>query len=719
VPGDPTQIPPDMGAVPSPMLGLDAPTYDPAQDHVVHHLESLTPLDLTIHLSKEDEDHLARIICDEISAYEAAVSRRFWNLDTWRRSYELLPPGTANRWENSSDIPSLLTRLYCNSHHTRLNQQILNAVPPFTAVARKPEAKDVTSLIEDAMTAVLDQADWNSVADDLHRELVIAGNVFLRIGYREKWARLPQRQVEHDEDTAHSLLLAGVEPEEAMYHSVRRTKFGHVDQKIYDGVEFKVIPFEDGVICPANVRDPEEALGIGERLRLRGADLLDGVERGWYFADAVDDLLEKTSDPEPQARVRRKDEQGLQPQTGGAVYHQREDRLYREYDVYELCWQYDADDDGKLEWIVVHLHRETRKILGLRWMDYEHGRPYYMLERYVRRTAELFGMGIPEMIACYQDADTSVACALQDHSDLSLNIGGNFAYTSLSGYDPTKSPLRLGQPLKFESLSDNDFRQLTPPTPPTELYQQTERYRTMCDLLTASSNPTLGRQTETNKTLGEVQIVTNAATQIFEDFASRVARDHAKVWDHARWLTAQYGIQSDDGGIMYRRTAAPNVVEFQTIQPEELSADVDLVPTGMTQLSDQGARIQQSTLIQAQLMQLILSVQQWLPFADVVLESFGQYMKDLKWPLRDKVLMMLRAEVQQLQMQQQLAAAAQQALMAGGIGAPVAPGAGPGGGVPPAPAGTIGGPPSPIEGPPALPPGATAVNAFPPAQAAL
>jgi hypothetical protein len=419
--------------------------------------------------------------------------------------------------------------------------------------------------------------------------------------------------------------------------------------------------------------------------------------------------------------VRRRDEQGVQPQPGGAHYATKEDRLYKEYDVYELCWQYDADGDGKLEWIVVHLHRDSRTMLGVRWLEYEHGRPYYMLERYIRRTAELFGMGIPELIACYQDADTTVTCALQDHADLSLNIGGNFAYTSLSGYDPTKAPLRLGQPLKFESLGPTDFQQLNPPPPPAELYQQTERYRAMCDLLTASSNPTLGRQTDKQATLGEIQIVTNAATQIFEDFAGRVARDHAKAWDHARWLTAQYGEQTPDGEIMYRRTAAPNVIEFQSIDPKQLSADVDLVPTGMSQLSDQGARIQQSTLIQAQLMQLIQTVQAWLPFADVVMESFGQYMKDLKWPLRDKVLAMLRAHVQPLQAQLQQQQMMQQSLMEasmgqGGAGPAPAPGEG---GIPTAPPGAVGGAPAPIPGPPELPAGAMAINSLPSPQVPL
>src|SRR5207244_13594637 len=109
------------------------------------------------------------------------------------------------------------------------------------------------------------------------------------------------------------------------------------------------------------------------------------------------------------------------------------------------------------------------------------------------------------------------------------------------------------------------------------------------------------------------------------------------------------------------------------------------------------------------------TVQQWLPFAPVVLLSFSQYMKSLNFPLKDKILALLEQGVQQALAQQQMMQEAM-AMQAGAQGLPAGPGAGAGGGggeIPPAPAGAIGGPPTPIEGPPPLPPGAPAANALP------
>lgn len=711
---DPNQNPnqPPMGIPPGPGLFLpDEPQYDPETDPVHQRLSNAAPLDLNLDLGDEQEQKLVKMLCEEIDRYKNVTSRRFASLSAWRVAHEMLPPGTGGRWHGCSDIPSMLTRMACNSHHTRLNQQILNATPPFTAIARRPDAKDKTTIIEECMAAVLDQADWPQVADDLHRELVIAGNVFLRVTYERETARIPQRQVEHSPETRDSLLTAGVDMHEAVWHSIKGVKFGHVDEPIYDGVKFRVIPFEDGVICPAHCRDPEEAIGIGERRRLRGVDLLAGVKNGYYRKDAIDELLEKPSSAEPMERIYRKDEQGLLPDAGYG-YTSHEDSLYREYEIYELCWQYDVDDDDQLEWVVVHLDKESRKILGLRWMEYEHGRPYYLFGRYIHRTAELFGMGIPEMIAAYHDGDTAVVNQLVDHQDLSLNLGGNFAYTGLSGYDPEKTILQLGRPLKFENLAETEFKQLPPIPLPSEAYRLNEMFKNWVDLLTATSNPSLGKETDTQKTLGEVQLVFNASNQIFEDVAARVARSlHAKAWDHARWLTAQYSIPNADGGIEYRRTAAPDVVEFAQINPADLSAAVDLVPTGVTQLSDMGTRIQMSTLIHTQLMQLLASAQAWLPFANVVMLSFGQYMKAMSYPLREKVLAALEQAIQQLlmqqQMQQQAMMMAQMQQQAQGQGAPPGgPQGGPpgGGGIPPQPAGDIGGPPAGIQGPPPLPP---------------
>ncbi len=711
--GDPFAGFPGPPPMPDGNPGLSFPdeaAYDPDSDPVAQRLQGQDPVDLNLDLGAERETRLAQFLCQQIDAWKAIARRRVENLSgQWRPiAYELLPPGTANRWQNSSDIPSPLTRIAANAHITRLVEQLNNSNPPLTAKARKPEARDACPLIEDCMDAVLDQADWPTVCEDMVRELVIAGQVFMRTTYEQETTRVPKRLVDHDPETAASLFQATGDLHESLWHSVQRVKFGHEEETIYDGVRWRVIPFEDGVLWPVTCRNPDEAKGIGERRRLSGEELLAGVRSKAYREDAVNELLEHGSDAEPQERVWRKDEQGLMPDYGAVSYDGKEQRLFKEYEVYELCVRYDADEDDQLEWIVVHLHKDSRQILGLRWLDYEHGRPYYSMPRYIRRTNELLGMGIPELVAAYQDGDTAVWNQIVDHNDLSLNIGGNFAFTGLSGYNPEETILQLGRPLKFENLAETEFKQLAPYPLPTEAYQLNGRFKDVTDLLTATSNPTLGAPTQGSKTLGEIQIVASASNQIFQYFAAGVAREVGKLWDQARWLTAQFGLRQEDGGIRYRRSAAPDQVEFASIQPEQLAADVDIVPTGLVMLSDMQARITQATLVHTQLMNLIATMPQWIHSASAVFLSFGQYLKSLNYPLREKMMAALEQSVAAFMgMQQQ--AMALQAAGAAGMGQPPGGGAG----APAPPPGSLGGAPAPIPGPPPLPPGATSTHVAP------
>lgn len=683
-------------------------------------LGSMAPLDLNLDLGKEREQELVSHVCQEIDAYMTATDRRRSNLNTWRLAWELMPPGTANRWENSSDIPSALTRIIANSHHTKLNQQTNATDPPFTAISEDPFGTDpgleeIGPQIESMMAAVLRQAEWAVVNDDLNRELVIAGNVFVSVKYERETARVPERTVHTDDDAHRSLLQAGVDPEEAAWHSVKRLSFQHVDKASYDGVRFKVIPFEDGLICPANARDPENAIGIGELKRLRGADLLEGVRAGYYREDAVEDLLRNQGDPEPQQRQNRKDEQGIsmdaQQGMGGGLF----DRLYRQYEIHELCWQFDADDDDRLEWVILYLHKPTRKIIGLRWLDYDHGKPYYSMLRYIVRTGELFAMGIPELLQPYQDADTNVTNQEVDHADLNLNLGGNFAYTRLSGYNPDAAILQLGRPLLFETLGDSDFRQLQPLPLPAEHYHLSDKFKNLCELLTASSNPSLGKSTDTSKTLGEVQIVTNASNQIFEDYGARVARQlAAKLWEPARSLTAQFAPLNPDGTIGYRHVEGPDQSQYRSIAPATLKANVRLIPTGLVQLGDLGARIQQATLIFTQVMQLVATFAPCQGNVGMVRVAWQQYMRSLKYPVMEKLMAEFDKGValfqQQQMMMQQMAMA--QAQMGGAPGAGGPPPGGPPPGGPPGQAGMLGGPPAPIPQPPEMPSGGIAQQNF-------
>src|SRR5579859_6599624 len=116
---------------------------------------SFPQLDLTVKLDDERKRLLAQRIADELDDYRRATERRRQNSIRWRLDYEQLPPGTANRWVGSSDVNSPFARIYTDSHHARLNQQIMNAVPPFAVVARDPQAMEATGRIEDCLRSVL------------------------------------------------------------------------------------------------------------------------------------------------------------------------------------------------------------------------------------------------------------------------------------------------------------------------------------------------------------------------------------------------------------------------------------------------------------------------------------------------------------------------------------------------------------------------------------
>lgn len=670
---------------------------------------------LTVPLDDERKERLGRVIKQEIDRYRDETAGRRANAARWRGDFELFPPPPSRRWRNSAAVCSPLTQIYCQSHWTRLNQQIAKAEPPFVVYARTSQAIDAAPQVEEVLAAVLEEADWQSVANQIHAELPVVGNVFLRVSYEQDVVRVPTFQYDFDEDQYELLSSGGMQSDQAFLAAMRRGADGMPSMTVgfenrikHEGVKFRVIPFEDGVILPSTIRDPEEAYGIGERLMIRGDELLAGARVGRYDREAVEALLQRSSDEQPDERADRLMHQGIMPDAGGLLADLTP--LYRQYLCYEICWLDDLNDDGEQEWVIVTLHYDTERVLRVQWMPYEHGRPYYTLFRYYTRPRELFGMSVAERIASIQDAATAVLCQIIDHGDLVINLHGNFFYDGTSGFDPDKAIAQLGKPIRVDNVDGIKMIELA--QLPAEHYQVYSMLKEMADLITATSNPTLGRTTEAEKTLGEIQIVAGASNMIFEEVASIVARDWAKVADQVRWLTGQFG---EGGEVQYRVSAkpgklvadpmsgqaqpaamvqgqyvaAPGGFAFASIPAEILMEEVDLVPAGLKQLSDMQSRMQLATIIQNTALMHPLLAQNY-PALAIILDEFLQA---ANWGKREKVMAEVQKQLDAFYMQQQL-----QAMM--GMAMPGALGIGPGG--PGGPAG-LGGPPGSPGGPQSAP----------------
>ena len=634
-------------------------------------------IDMSVPMDAEERKLLGLHLRYEIDRYYAETLVRRGNSEQWRRDFELFPTGRGFRWPNSANVCAPLTHIYCQSHYTRLNQQIVKADPPFVCVARKPEVQTLIAGIQEAMESVIEEARWEETADQVHSELPQVGNCFVRVTYEEEWVRSPRFQYDLDIDRYVAMAQTGSPDLDSLFGSVKtdadglpKVTLAWVDQLQHAGVRYKVVLWEDALVLPASSRDPKEAYGLGERMMIRGSELALGAKNGRYIPEAVERILKRQSAAQPQDRSDRLMVQGISPESGELTFssnHGMPDPSYKEFLCYELCWQMDADGDGQQEWVIVTMEHETNEILRLQYMPYQHGRPYYVMFRYHTRARELFGMSVAEKLASIQDAATTVLNQILDHADLMLNFQGNYFYDGTSGHDPDKNPVLLGRPIKCDNV--DGIKIITLPQLSGEHYNVYQLLKDQADLVTASSNPSLGKATDTTKTLGEVQIVAASSNMIFEEVASNVARSWGEVWDQTRWLTAQFG---EKGKVQYRVSAspghqvmvdgqaqpgamvggqltpAPGGVAFGTIPAENLMSDVDMVPAGLAQLADMQARIQQATIVQNTLLMHPLTAQN-LPALKIALNYF---LLQMMYGPREQIM----AEVEQWLMAQAAAA---------------------------------------------------------------
>lgn len=639
-------------------------------------------VDWNVPIDADERKKLGLHIRELIDQYTRDNERRRWNAEQWRRDVALLPTGRANRWKNSADVPAHLTHIYCESHRQKLNSQIVSISPPFTAVARKIAAQDSVAQIEEALLAMLDEAEWPEKADQLHNELPILGNCFLRVDYTQRFRNRPKVVTTFKPEDFQSLTRAGMSPVEAFLGAhqtdakgVPKVRVKHEKVKVHDGVEFKVIKWEDGIILPSRIRDPDEAYGIGERLMIRGVDLRAGVASGRYFKEEVETLLEKSGDPEPSDRREVLYDQGKELESYSS-YH--EDPDYRDYLCYELCWLMDGDGDGELEWVLVTLHYDTGRVLGLKYLPYEHGEPCFHLFRLYTRTRELWGISVAEKVACIQDAMTAVLNQVIDYGDLISNLHGNLIVDDTAGIDVNKMECRMGTPLRVDDVAG--VKPLNISGLPPELYSMLDYLKSAGDLIASSNNTSLGKTSDASKTLGEVQIALGQNQQISEEVAARVSRSWARVADQVRWLKAQYG---ENGEVEYRKSPrADNLMAtgadaFGVIDADTLLSDVDLIPTGLGQLADLQSRIQVATQTMSTLSQHPLTVNN----VEVQQIAIDYWLEETHNPKRQKFMQAIQkgiAAQQEVQAAEMQAALAQPAVPPGAAPAPGQPAPPPG-----------------------------------------
>lgn len=484
----------------------------------------------------------------------------------------------------------------------------------------------------------------------------------------------------------------------------------------FEGIRLKVVTFEDLVILPVTVRDWEDAYAIGEHVTISGRELKEGARKGRYIQEEVDELLRRRSDRPDDRHALEWQHMGISPRNpegGRGTYQEDPEALYADFHCVDLCHLLDPDDSGMLKWCRVVVHKETQRVLRLQYLPWEHGRPHYVIFPYLKRVNQLFAAGIAELMSGFQDADSGMLQQIFDNADIINNAFSNFMYDKSSGFNPSEAKLALGHPIPVDDVRGI---QPIPVQPlPSQYFTAFQIIKDRIDLLTQSNNVSLGKVTDASRTLGEVRLASASADMQFEELASRVARVWADAFDMIRWLAAQFG---DGNTVKYRKTVRPTLqitgtpdqqmqmlttppspgsspssgaegptpppgpaglpppgpggmaagngmlpamgegtpppVEFKEISADDLLANVDLVPTGLQQLSDMQSRVGQAQMALQTLSSLPLTAQ----IPEVQMVAVDVYLQAIHYPQRERVMdaivTSLNAQAQQQMMQQQM-----------------------------------------------------------------
>lgn len=603
-------------------------------------------VDYNIRLSPQNESALAGRLLDELTAYDQAVATRLSMARIWRWDYEGIQADTdlsaAGPWQNSNQARADITQKAVQQHIVRLTNALTAANPPFQVVAKRPRAIPYQEIIGDVVMSHMEEADWLEVFARLIQNVVLVGNALLRIEWQEQYEYRPSLKATWDEKVAQELILQGAGPDEAMMGAIETDATGSAALKlkydrelVFDGVSLDVVLFEDMVVLPPVPKSGTSPYALGEKVRLTGAELMAGAEQGIYRKKAVAKVLELQSDPLSSADDAS---WGTITQVWDAL-PDHEGVYHREYDCVELDYFDDIAGMGFPIWNRITYHPESQTILRLQKSPDEHGKSRYLPFGYKQRDGSFWASGIAEVVAVYQATATALLNGTLDLADMIKGMAGGFVYgpTFFQGVGsdtPGAFHWQPGKPMGVRNI--HDMRSIpgfeTLPPAIREMRECLVWLDQQAQLMTATSNPSMGAPSQGNLTAREVSVVQANATVIWDYYAQSFLRRSAQAMDRVRSLIKQHGFgrevqyrksasaipltQLPDGswarvnkGVTGNRTeegfpdfqVQEQVVEgeayYGTVPGEFLGHDVDFVPSGLNQFPDYATRFQRDTMV--------------------------------------------------------------------------------------------------------------------------
>ena len=324
-----------------------------------------------ITITDELKERLLPFLDEQIGQALQARSELEERWQHWNEQYETARNTLRNQpWDGACDIGIPLTATHCEAIFARIMNTILALDPPFIAKPLRSDFVLAARRYQDYMVWAAEhrwkflECLWPTVLN-----MVKLGTAIIKIPY----IRETDLVCQYNEDY---------------------TAMEMVEEEISSGPQFVHVPLQDFLI-PVGAKDIEDSPWVAQRSHYTMNDLIKLEAAG--HLDDVKRLEGLGSQNVPEFEARRNEMESILPSYS-------EDR----YSPWEWWGEYDADDDGYPEKVVITYHMESRTVLSATHHPYFHRRRPFVRFVYMPREDRFYAIGIPEMLEDPQDGITTM-----------------------------------------------------------------------------------------------------------------------------------------------------------------------------------------------------------------------------------------------------------------------------------------------------------------------
>ena len=488
-----------------------------------------------VDLDDEKVKALASWLTDEIELARqarSAIVQPGGDIDYWQWLYEQgrrhpsqLP------WPGAADLSTFLVTEKVDALRARFVKTIF--VEPVWIVEGWGESASKAPAVEEFHQWKVEEERLQATLGKVFHQALIEGTGVLEVTERVE-PRISRKTVSAKVQTAEdgSMLLDGKGKPQPIYGEDGRfqppasgdepqadvlvTEHGVVRR----GPSYRLVSLRDFLVLPGHAADASEVWGYAKRFWRRIPELEAREQEGFYqHVDQLSSTSDRTMNTQALERG-----QTIAPQNDTTV----------EKELWECLVLCDLDDDGLEEWYVVTLSTVSRVILRIQHDDV--GAARFRLFTPFPRSNSLYGYSFTGKLASLAEEHMALRNMIADRSAVATNVPLKRVQGAL--WDPQAQP--WGPRAVIDVRDPNEIQPFQVPDVPASTINREQNVMAAAERVSGINDVALGVNPQEDRTLGEVQLVTEQSAVRMEECVRYLQETMEELFQvrHEYWLRA-------------------------------------------------------------------------------------------------------------------------------------------------------------------------------------